>query len=102
MNKEELKFYIREEWAKFLRTMKYFLLEPYLIGRRWLYGKYNAMLIFWFTIFLFIIMWKKGVLGSNLKWIGLLVFLTFFYMFHKSGKAEKYYEKEYIEGKEIE
>ena len=102
MNKEELRLYIREEWARLLRTFKYLLLEPYFIGKRWIYGKYTTMIVFWFILILFIIMWQKGVIGRTLKLMGLMVFLAFIYMFHRSGKAEKYYREEYIEGKKIE
>lgn len=102
MNKEEIKFYLREEWAKSLRTFKYFMLEPFFIGRRWIYGKYTNMIVFWFIAVLFIVMWRKGVFGKTLKLMGTLVFLAYLYMFHRSGKADKYYEEEYVKGKDIE
>lgn len=102
MNKEEFKFYAREEWAKLMRTLKYFILEPYFIFRRWITGKYTNLILFWFVVILFIIMWQKGVFGKYLKLMGIMVLLTYLYIFHRSGKADKYYKQEYFEGKEIE
>lgn len=102
MNKQELKFWIREEWYKILLTLKYFILEPWFILRRLLYGKYTNMIIFWFVLLLYIVMWQKGVTGKIFRTMGIIVLLTYLFMFHRSGKAEKYYKQEYIEGKEIE
>lgn len=102
MDIKEIKFKLREEWGDIKITIKYFIKEPYFEVKKLFKGYYNSALLFWITILIFFNMWRRGILGRKLQIMGIIVFIIYFYMFHKSGIAKKYYQKEYLEGKEIE
>ena len=101
INKEELKFRIKEEFKVFLLILKYLIKEPYYEMKLLVSGYYNSVIIFYFTAFLFFYMWLKGKLITELKIMGFLVFITYIYMFTRTKKWQKYYEEEMIKGKEI-
>jgi len=90
---KELLFKFEEQWKTTKVILKYFVLHPYYELKQLLSGAYRSTLVFYFSAFLFFWMWKKGVLGRPLKIMGILVFLTYFYMFIKSAKWKEYDEK---------
>ena len=102
MNKEELKFKIRQNYYQFQIALIYFLKEPFYEIKRLISGYYNSLLLFWFSVIVFIMLWNQNVGGAILKIAGLLIIISYFFMFYKSEKWKEYYTKEYMEGKKIE
>lgn len=99
MDKKEIIFRIKEEWNTAIIILKYFIKEPYYELKKLINGYYNSMLVFWLTLSLFIYMWYLGRFGRYFKAMGVLVLLTYLYMFVKNKRWKEYYQKEMIEGK---
>lgn len=99
---EELKFKIRQIMNKYKIVFLYFFKEPFYEVKRLIRGYYNSTLVFWLSVILFVILWKQNIGGITLKIAGILVLVSYFYMFERSGNWKEYYEKEYIEGGKIE
>ena len=102
MDWNEFKFKLRETKAEMQIMLLYLLKEPFLEVKRIVKGYYNSMLLFWVTILLYIYSWKSGVGGYNLKIIFVLIIISYIYMFFQSGRWKEYYQKEIVEGKELE
>ena len=99
---EEQKFKLREIYYEYKIILNYFLKEPIYEFRRLISGYYNSILLFWLTLMAFILFWKSGIGGISLKIMGILVLITYFYMFKRSNRWKEYYNQEYLEGKKIE
>lgn len=101
MNIEELKFKLRHTFHEVKLVLYYFFKEPFYESKRLISGYYNSTLLFWASLVLYIYLWKREIFGTELKVAGMLVFISYFYMFYKSGKWKEYYKKEFIEGEKI-
>ena len=102
LNLEEIKFKFKEGTNELKIVISYFLKEPFYELKRLISGYYNSTLFFWASVILYIYLWKRNVGGYNLKVAGILIIISYFYMFYKSDRWKEYYRKEFIEGKKIE
>ena len=94
---ERIKFVFLREWKRTRIILKYLMLEPFYEIRDLLDGSSRSVLVFYFAVFLFFWMWHRNILGRPLQIMGILVFLTYVYMFVKSNKWKEYYEKSFEE-----
>ena len=101
-NLEELKFEFNMAKNELKVVLSYFFKEPFYELKRLIAGYYNSTLFFWASVILYIYLWKKNIGNYRLKIAGLLIILSYFYMFYKSNRWREYYEKEFIKGKRIE
>jgi len=101
-NIEELKFKFKEGMNELKIVMSYFFKEPFYELKRLVSGYYNSTLLFWSSIILYIYLWNRNVGGYYIKIAGILIFISYFYLFYKSNRWKEYYEQEFIKGGKIE
>ena len=102
IDKEELKFKLKEKTYELKVMFYYFLKEPFIEIKRILEGYYNSVLLFWVSLATGVYFWVNGFGGWRMKIIIVLIIFSYIYSFSKSGRWKEYYKKEYIEGKELE
>ena len=99
--KEETKIRLKEELYVTMLVFKYLIKHPYYEIKNLLRGYYNSTLVFWFAVYLFFYMWFNNIIGKPLKVMGIIVILTYIYMFTKTEKWKEYYEKEMVKGEKL-
>lgn len=102
LNLEEIKFKLKETKNELKIVFSYFFKEPFYELKRLISGYYNSTLFFWASIILYLYLWKRGIGGYNLKIAGILIIISYFYMFYKSNRWKEYYEQEFVKGGKIE
>ena len=101
INIEEFKFKFREGANELKIVLSYILKEPFYELKRLVSGYYNSTIFFWASVILYIFLWQKKIGGYQLKVAGVLIIISYFYMFYKSEKWKEYYSQEFIKGGKI-
>ena len=99
---EEQKFKLRIFMNKFQVFIFYFFREPYYEAKALAKGSYNSTLLFWLAIFVTISLKLKNIGGWQLNLAVAIILIAYMKMFWESNKWKEYYQKEYVEGKNIE
>lgn len=98
---EEAEFKRRIFLNKFKVFLIYFFKEPYYEAKALAKGSYNSTLLFWLAVITFVSLKVNGIGGWQLNTAATLILIAYMKMFWESNKWKEYYQKEYIEGKEV-
>ena len=101
LNFEEIRFKFKEGKNELKIVLSYFLKEPFFELKKIIMGYSNSTLSFWASVILYIYLWRKNIGGINLKVAGILVLISYFYLFYKSKRWKEYYEQEFVKGGKI-
>src|SRR3990167_1744647 len=98
IDKEEVKFKIKEFWTETRITLLYYAKEPFLEIKRIIGGYYNSHILFWMSFIVLVYFWINKIGGWRVKAAIIILILSHIYMFYKSGTPKNYYEKEMVKG----